>query len=57
MVNPSDVLAKMITEAQGTLDQRHFAPNPVEQARIARRNRLRRKYPRHGVGEFLKHIA
>jgi hypothetical protein len=62
MVNPSDVLAKMITEAQGTLDQRHFAPNLVEQARIARRNRLqrqalRRKYASHGVSDLVRLMA
>jgi hypothetical protein len=61
MVNPSDVLAKMIAEAQGKLEERHYAPNPIEQARIDRRamyqRRMRRKYAAHGVAEFLQRIA
>jgi hypothetical protein len=36
MVNPSDVLAKMMEEAKGTLVETHYAPNPKEQRRAIR---------------------
>jgi hypothetical protein len=36
MVNPSDVLAKMMEEAKGTLAETHHAPDPREQRRAIR---------------------
>jgi hypothetical protein len=36
MVNPSDVLAKMMEEAKGTLVDTHHAPDPKEQRRAIR---------------------
>lgn len=57
MVNPSDVLAKAMEEAKGTLAESKVAPTPQGQRRqdvvYGQRRALKRRYPEHGVREFL----
>jgi hypothetical protein len=52
MVTPSDVLAKLIAEARGKLNESHYAPNPVELARAERKRQYllqaRRAAATHG---------
>lgn len=56
MVTPSDVLARLMDEARGTVPEKYFAPDPHAQRHqvVAYRARTayRRRYPTHGPGEF-----
>ena len=61
-VNPSDVLARLIDAAKGTVpDGAHYAPSPEGQRKqkVTYRSReaLRRKYAAHGIPEFLRELA
>jgi hypothetical protein len=61
MVNPSDVLARIIDAAKGRITDQHYAPTPdAERKKHVRqkgREALRRKYAVHGIPEFLRQLA
>ena len=56
LVTPSDVLARLMDEAKGTVPEKYFAPDPMAQRRqtvvYRARTAFRRRYPTHGPGEF-----
>lgn len=65
-ITPSDVLAKLMAEAKGTVPDKRCPPNIVEERRAQRiyegrkaadpETQKRRKYQRHGFAEFLSAI-
>lgn len=60
MVNPSDVLGKLIDMAKLALTEAHYAPDPIEERRSLKiqrgRTAYRRRYPSHGRSEFYSNL-